>query len=352
METMYDYCYEQPAVLRSILEGRKENTAPFVQKLRACRADRLYLIASGSSLNAACAAAPFMMEALGMDVLACAASDVPPLHGERPLALYISQGGNSTNTIAAIERMDCDKLALIGTETGRIREICESMMIPCGEEKAGPKTKGYTASVLILCLMALEAALATRAMGEARYAEIVGEYAKAFAGLEQSLAQTERWYERNRDALDAMRTCVVIGKNTGYQVAREAALKMLETILVPSSSYEFEEYLHGPAMATNAEMGGFYLLPGADDPDCERIRALARVHRSISPAVFLIGGEPETEQDLAIGVEDAWYARVYSWLLPCQLLSALLPQHKGIAGKGSQMFGKLNEALHIKYKKD
>jgi len=148
-----------------------------------------------------------------------------------------------------------------------------------------------------------------------------------------------------------MEKCVIVGKQAGAQVARETALKLQETILIPVSSYEFEEFLHGPSMALDAGMGGIYLMPPVTDPDYIRMAELVRFHRDICPMVYTIGGGEDlaANEDCSIGMDDAWYARVFAWILPSQIVGALLPDQKGIAGKGLELFWRLDAVLNIKY---
>lgn len=50
--SMYHYWKSQPEVLRQILEQRKSQTEEFVKLFCAVNPDKLYLIGSGTSLNA------------------------------------------------------------------------------------------------------------------------------------------------------------------------------------------------------------------------------------------------------------------------------------------------------------
>ena len=140
---MMDYIREQPDVFARALANRASLAAPFVELFRAVEPDRLYIVASGTSRNASATAAPFMSQVLGMDVTVSAPSRLYAVYGQRPLMIYVSQGGNSTNTIAAMERFAAiPSLAMTG-DRGRICDLCQHYTaIPCGPETVGPKTKG------------------------------------------------------------------------------------------------------------------------------------------------------------------------------------------------------------------
>lgn len=355
-ETMYDYCLEQPQVLNKIWRFREEYCKNFSSKFARVKPDCLYLIASGSSLNAAKASCEFMERMLHIEVRACPSSQLPCIIRPNTFFLFISQGGNSTNTIAAIERLkDYPSMALTGNEDCRINELIDHVLIHCGPEKAGPKTKGYTGTVLTLELMALEAACEFGQMEKAGLPYEDGSVTEAFSNtintMEESILEARKWYSRNEATLCRLRKCVVIGKGVGAQAAAEAALKLQETILIQMGSYEFEEFLHGPSMAIDPEMGGIYLMPDRSDPDYQRMAALANFHRGISSMVYTVGGGPEfySVQDCPIGRNDPWYTRTFTWSLPSQITGALLPTKLGIEGKGLDLFWKLDAALNIKY---
>ncbi len=169
--SMYHYIGEQQEVLRHILHERKSCTADFAAYFQENAPDRIYLIGSGTSLNGALAAAPFMENVLGIEVTAHAASLLPVIRGKHPLLVFISQGGNSTNTLAAIATLHgYDFVALTGTEECRVNEVCgRHVLMACGPEEAGPKTKGYVSTVMTLYLMALEAALLTGSISIQKY---------------------------------------------------------------------------------------------------------------------------------------------------------------------------------------
>lgn len=338
--TMYDYCMEQPKVLQEILEHSGEVSAPFTERFLQDRPDRLYLIASGSSLNAALAAQGFMEAVLGIEVQSHAPSCLPIIRGERPMIVLISQGGNSTNTIAAIETLKGHSLlALTGSEACRINELCSHVLIRCGVETAGPKTKGYTATVLTLYLMALEAAKAAGIGERMSYDKAMGELGRALFYMEENLSNVQRWYRQQEEALAGLTKCVVVGKHAGAMSAKEAALKLQETLLIPVGSYEFEEFLHGPSMALDEKMGGIYLMPGRDDPDYQRMEALVKLHRSICPLVYDVSG----------GKGSVWYTGVFAWCPTCQMIGALLPEKLNMGDKGLDLFHRLDDALGIKF---
>ena len=150
---MKEYVVGQPEALARLMDIRREASAVFVKKYREANPDRIYLFGSGTSLNGAALAAPFMQEILGIEVTAVEASRITeiPIFAKRPLFLAISQGGTSANTIKGIEKFKDSPMMVITSKPNstmgtRFPEL--HVLLECGEEKAGPKTKGYTCTIL------------------------------------------------------------------------------------------------------------------------------------------------------------------------------------------------------------
>ncbi|MBR2942836.1 MAG: hypothetical protein IKB82_05495 [Clostridia bacterium] len=339
------YIDEQCMALRHILATRKACAADFVQMVLEDMPDRLYLVGSGTSCNAALCAAPFMETVLGVEVTACAPSQTPVIRGERPLIVFISQGGTSTNILRAIEQLrGYRSLALTGRENCRVNEVCgRHVLLDCGAEDAGPKTKGYTCTVLTLYLMAMEAALAAGKLSEAAYDEIAAALDACFAGLPQQVARAEACVEQHAGWLTAVPYYVIVGKGQAALVARECVIKLVETMMTPASAYEFEEYLHGPVSLIDGERGGIYLLPPEGDPDRARMLAVAKYHAEQSGRVLIIDCED------AGGAKTPWYAHVFTSVLPCQLMAAKLPAAMGVGKRGEEVFYAVDALVDIKF---
>jgi glucosamine 6-phosphate synthetase-like amidotransferase/phosphosugar isomerase protein len=351
-KTMYDYILEQPAVLQNILDNRAAYAGDFVECMDSVKPDRIYLIASGSSYNAALQSARFMEYVLGIEVSVAAPSFLPEIRG-KPLLIFVSQGGGSTNTVTAFEQLKAwPCMSMTGKEKSRLKEICpRHILIPCGEETAGPKTKGYTGTILCLYALALGAA-AKRTGGPVE--DCLKVLADVPENMTENIAAVERWFEKNKEELQKMASCVVVGKNSAGLAAREGALKLQETMLIPAAGYEFEEFLHGPVCAVDERQGGIYLMPPAGDPDCRRMAGLVEFHRQISPLAYILGegGSPGDRRDCALKTSGRWYTEVFEDILACQMIGAKLPDLSGAGDKGMQRFKQLDGLLKMKYKEN
>ena len=345
----------QQAALRMAQEHASQTVAPFVRLWQDSMPDRLYLVGSGTSGNACRAAAGMMEQVLGVETTAVSPTSLPALVHGKPLFVFVSQGGQSTNTVRAIEQLCAwPGIALTGEQNCRINEVCPAhIVLTCEHEEAGPKTMGYTCTILTLYHMALEAALAIGALTQDAYQTYQEKLSRMIDHMGENVALTWRWLTAERAArLLEMHDWAVVGAGTSRFVAGEAALKLQETILRPAAGFEFEEFLHGPTMMYNASMGGMYLLPTGSDRD--RMLALSSIHAGFGSQVINVtcGEKAELCGDTLVYAADVDEFLAPFWqILPGQVMGALLPTLAGCAGKGSEIFQMIDRAVGVKCRK-
>ena len=351
---MRHYIDRQPDALRETIGRRAETSALFAELWGKTGADRLYLVGSGTSGNAARAAAPFLQEVLDTEVTAVSPTSLPTMLKGKPFFLLVSQGGQSTNTVRAVEQTAAyPRMALTGETECRINTICPHAVLVCGHEEAGPKTMGYTATILTLYLMAMDAALAAGRIEKEAYNTYLRKLENTAGRMSENIAMAWQWVREAERSLIRAKSWAAAGTGISRFVAEEAALKLMETLLRPGAGFEYEEYLHGPAMMLNDETGGMYLLPPKSSPDRQRMEALADIHVTFgSPVVTIGAGEHAERKDFRLtfaAEEDAFLAPFWQ-ILPSQVMGAALPAVLGTEGKGHEIFQRIDKAVGVKCK--
>lgn len=351
MGKMYDYWERQPAALKRILTARKELTREFVQLFQEIKPDKLYLIGSGTSLNASAAAARFIEKLLQVDVFTAPPSNLPEIRGERPMIVFISQGGSSTNTLEAMEKLSrYPSVSMTGEADCEIsRRSAHHMLIGCGEELAGPKTIGYTASVMCFYVCALEAGLSSGMVTQGAYGETIRTLELAACQMEQNISAAQEWFERNQEELKQIQKYVLVGCGAAALAGMEGCLKILETIKVPAMSFEFEEYLHGPIILTDGGLGGLFFI--SDEPNAkQRMIELVRCHQAFSPYAYPIMTNPPEDMPRALPMRTtgAEYTKIFEAVLVPQLLAARVPELAGISD-GSEVYDAYTQKCPTKY---
>jgi len=330
--TIYSYWRTQPVVLKSILDDRARLAAPFVSLFARVDPDRVYVVGSGTSLNAEQAAAPLMSAAMNVEVSVLASSRIGKLYGSRPLVVFISQGGSSTNTLEAMEKLAAyPYITLTGEAECEIqrRSACHGS-IGCGPEWVGPKTVGYTASIMSLYICALEAGRTSGRMAPEAYDRCVRTLYEAVANMPDNLGAAEEWLSRCGADMTGIEKYVLVGSDLAGIAAAEGALKLQETIKKPCLAFEFEEYLHGPILITDKQLGGLFFLMGEGE-ERQRIQELYACHKQFGAHAYAVSDTPSDEKGvLTVKTTGESYTLPFECVLAPQLMAARLPEWMGI----------------------
>lgn len=239
-----NYIRRQPSTLTGLpaaISAELDRFASLRQKPQ-----RIVLLGTGSSMNALLAGAEALEEGTGASVIAKepeAFLRLPPgASDQRTLVLAASQSGMSITTIEAV-RLSVARgfptLVITGEEGSLITETgAEVIVMPIGPETVGPKTMGYTATVI--SVLAVAAKLANKTVD--------------LSGL---LAQLEQTAETGLAAAKDLVTrfgvpdyILVAGQATHLGTALEASLKIAEISGVPTAAFDTEEALHGHVYGT------------------------------------------------------------------------------------------------------
>lgn len=351
---MTEYIKEQPSALKRLTDNRKKISERFVKTFKEVNPDRIYLFGSGTSLNAANLAAPFMQKILNTEVSCFAASQITEaeIFSDNPMFCAVSQGGTSSNTIKAIEKYKDKPLMVITSKpesTMAVRYPEFHVMLECGEEKAGPKTKGYTCTILTFYLYALESALETGKISADEYDDYIAEIYDVCDKMTGNIERTFEWFEKYKDAMKDTTACVVFGKDVAQRMAVESALKILETVRYPAMHYEFEEYLHGPIMVGDSHL----LLLGIVPLDEDKKRALDLIklfYNDVTKCAFAVIPEADSElpNALVLDISEDKYFSIFAQTLPSQVIASELPSVMGGDGFNDDYFMAIDAVVGTK----
>ena len=333
LEEMYRYYRSQPACMRQILGDRKTRVGAFGRYYADKRPDRIYLIGTGSSLNACRAAQEYIEHTLGVEVSVATPNDSPVIRGERPLVVAVSQGGKSTNTLACLREVREQGYPIVTLTAGL--DVPVARMADCaidigvGDETVGPKTRGYTGTVLCLYLAALEAGRASALLTQEAYSRDIVLLEETIGYGDENLERCEEFYRRRLSALKTASHYLFVGKGCAAAVGAEDALKVLETLCYPSAAYEFEEYLHGPACCTSQGTALFLFFSG--DQDGQRMQKLAGISSKATENAYMIDRTSKLQGDnvLRLRSGNSKYMSPFVDVYFGQLISARLTQELG-----------------------
>ena len=234
---------QQPDVCARILdEGPREarTLAP-----RLAKASHLTFVARGTSDHAA-TYGKYLFESIAGIVSASAAPSIVTQYGAPPryeggAAIGISQSGSSPDVaavVAAARRSGAFTIAITNAARSRLARTAEATFaLRCGPERAVAATKTYTASCVVLALLASSTGA------------VSGASPIAFDGLVDAMREavsSAREASRIARRIGRRRMLVVLGRGYDYAAALEGALKIKELARVWAEPYSSADFAHGP----------------------------------------------------------------------------------------------------------
>jgi glutamine---fructose-6-phosphate transaminase (isomerizing) len=247
--------HEQPTVIAAALDhylDRERRSVSSGSRLDWAGARRLLMIGCGTA-HYATHVARYWFEGLArlpveIDVASEFRYREPPI-GPGTLALLVSQSGETADTLAGLRYAKAQGAAIVSVvnvETSSIaRESDHVLPIFAGPEIGVASTKAFTAQLVALAVLAVEAARARGQLdadGEARLAgalaALPGLLSRALA-LEPEIDDAARELARARDIL-------FLGRGPLYPLALEGALKLKEISYIHAEGYAAGELKHGP----------------------------------------------------------------------------------------------------------
>ena len=246
---------EQPTVMRKLIsaytddKGQVSVDTDIVKAVQ--EADRLYILAAGTSYHAGYASKRMLEELTDTPVELGIASEwgyAMPLLSKKPLFIFISQSGetaDSRQVLVKANQMGIPSLTVTNVPGSTLsREANHTMLLHAGPEIAVASTKAYTAQIATLAFLA-------KAVGDANVSEkaaafdLVHELSLVAQSIESTLSEKELIDNKVRGLLETTRNAFYIGRGQDYYVAMEASLKLKEISYIQCEGFAAGELKHG-----------------------------------------------------------------------------------------------------------
>ncbi|WP_022700466.1 glutamine--fructose-6-phosphate transaminase (isomerizing) [Oceanicaulis alexandrii] len=172
-----------------------------------------------------------------------------PVIGPRDAALFISQSGETADTLAALrycKAAGAKTLAVVNVaESSIAREADAIAQTQAGPEIGVASTKAFTAQLTALACLAIGAGRARGVLTEADEARFVTELLEAPRLINAALA-AEPQIEVIAHRLTQVRDVLYLGRGVYHPLAMEGALKLKEISYIHAEGYAAGELKHGP----------------------------------------------------------------------------------------------------------
>ena len=330
---------EQPTVMRKLIQAYTDESGQVVVDpaiIKAVQeADRIYILAAGTSYHAGFASKKMLEELTDTPVELGISSEWGygmPLLSKRPLFIFISQSGetaDSRQVLVKANEMGIPSLTVTNVPGSTLsREADMTMLLHAGPEIAVASTKAYTAQIAALAFLA-------KAVGEANGNEkakafdLVHELSIVAQSIESTLSEKEVIDEKVRGLLETTRNAFYIGRGQDYYVAMEASLKLKEISYIQCEGFAAGELKHGTIALIE---DGTPVIALLSDP------VLASHTRGNIQEVAARGAHVLTiaEENVAKETDDLVLTAVHPYLspismvVPTQLIAYFATLHRGL----------------------
>ena len=182
------------------------------------------------------------------------------------LYLAVSQSGETFDTLAAVQeikRKGGRVLGIVNVVGSSIARACDGgVYLHAGPEIAVVSTKTFISTILAFVLLALHIGR-MKDVSVAQGKKLI-ESLKALPEQISSLLQTESECARIAKKYAAYDDAYFVGRNLGFAIAMEGALKLKEISYIHAEAYPASELKHGPLALVTAETPTFFILPNDD----------------------------------------------------------------------------------------
>ena len=244
---------EQPFVIRKIIQAyqNSDGQLEMSQDIRNTmqEADRIHIIASGTSYHAGLVGKQFIETLASIPVEVHIASEFAyhtPLLSENPLFIFISQSGETADARAVltkVKKRGFNTMTLTNVPGSTLsRESNHTLHLHAGPEIAVASTKAYTAQIAVLALLAVDTA---REKGVQLGFDLLQELAIAASVIETLTEQKDKIEELAKTFLNTTRNAFFIGRGIDYYVCSEGALKLKEISYIQAEGFAGGELKHG-----------------------------------------------------------------------------------------------------------
>ena len=249
---------EQPNAIRETIGSRLPEDEPcsfedldftkeYLQTI-----NKIYIVACGTAMHAGLVGKNILEKLCKINTEVDIASEFryrDPLIDKKSLCLFISQSGETADTIAALKlaKSKGAKTIAISNVIGSsiTREADYSIYTHAGPEIAVASTKAYTSQVVLMAILAIYFAEILESEHFPILKDLKQEILSLAAKVESALKSDKRIEEFARKVYSE-KDMFFLGRGIDQTVALEGSLKLKEISYIHSEAYAAGELKHGP----------------------------------------------------------------------------------------------------------
>jgi glucosamine--fructose-6-phosphate aminotransferase (isomerizing) len=280
--------FEQPAVIGDTLQSLFNPATRTVHlpslPFDLAAIERVTIIACGTSWHAALVAKYWIEQLARVSVEVDIASEFRYRAPDMPqggLALFISQSGETADTLAALRYAKGQGQHIVAVvnqpESTMAREAHAVLATHAGPEIGVASTKAFTTQLVVLACFSIALARARGKIDAAREAALSTALTEVPSRAADVLNHDERIAEMAR-SIALARDVLYLGRGTAYPLALEGALKLKEISYIHAEGYAAGEMKHGPIALIDDTVPIVVLAP----PDALFEKTLSNVQEALA----------------------------------------------------------------------
>jgi glucosamine--fructose-6-phosphate aminotransferase (isomerizing) len=263
--------FEQPIVvaqtLGSYLRPLEQKVALPDMDFSFADVPRITIVACGTSYYAGMVAKYWLERFARVPVELDIASEFryrEPVLEPGGLALFISQSGETADTLAALRhaRGEGQRIAVVVNVPTSTMAREADLLLPthAGPEIGVASTKAFTCQLAVLAALAAKVARDKGRLSAEEEREIVEHLSEAPAAMNAALGHDED-IEALAPVIAAARDVLYLGRGPDYAMAMEGALKLKEISYIHAEGYAAGEMKHGPIALIDDNVPVIVLAP-------------------------------------------------------------------------------------------
>ena len=193
-----------------------------------------------------------------------------PILDARTLVISISQSGETMDTLMAVKyatAAGAQVLSVCNTQGATVpRESHAVIYTHAGPEVAVASTKAFVAQVTALYLLGLYLGQLRGTISVDAVAENIEQLQAIPAKIDEVLVESQKIGQLAHWMTDTQ-SVLFLGRNVGYPVALEGALKLKELAYIHAEGFAAGELKHGPIALIEPGQIVFVVVPSPRDPD-------------------------------------------------------------------------------------
>ncbi|OCC22555.1 glutamine--fructose-6-phosphate aminotransferase [Croceicoccus estronivorus] len=263
--------FEQPVVVAQTLRSyirqlERQVTLPQID-FDLSKINRVTIVACGTSYYAGMVAKYWFERFARVPVDIDVASEFryrEPVLEKGGLALFISQSGETADTLAALRHCKAEGQTIavvVNVPTSSMAREAD-LLLPthAGPEIGVASTKAFTCQLAVLAALAAHLAVRRGRMDRDEEERVVGHLLEAPAALNAALAHDEE-IAAMAPLIAPARDVLYLGRGPDYPLALEGALKLKEISYIHAEGYASGEMKHGPIALIDEAVPVIVLAP-------------------------------------------------------------------------------------------